>query len=144
MNRVYDALPPESRTGRVQLLVPDLSMPASPRRRLASLPLIGAAVTGLTGDSSSKEGGGGGGGDSSGHSVAAMSPRDVQRMLQAKGPPAVALHLAATGDQGFGRRLRLSFPILQQVCGCVQANLLFLLAATSALGCSNKDDMDNL
>lgn len=30
-------------------------------------------------------------------------------------PPSVALHLAATGDQGFGRRLRLAFPLLKQV-----------------------------
>lgn len=54
---MYDALPPESRTARCQLLVP--ARPA---------PNLGAAV-----------------------------------------------HLAATGDQGFGRRLRLAFPLLKQV-----------------------------
>ncbi len=61
VNRIYDALPPESRVGRVQLLVP---------------------------------------GDGAPHTAQ---------------PPACAIHLAATGDQGFGRRLRLAFPLLKQV-----------------------------
>lgn len=53
MERVYNALPPESRTGRVQLLLPD-------------------------------------------------------------GYSAGVVHLAATGDQGWGRRLRLGWPMMQQ------------------------------
>lgn len=57
VERVYNALPPESRQGRVQLLVPN------------------------------------------GHSAGVV-------------------HLAATGDQGFGRRLRLGWPMMQQVRTC--------------------------
>jgi hypothetical protein len=57
VRRIWDALPPESRIGRVRLMVP---------------------------------------------------PRDPPRLTG-------ALHLAATGDHGFERRLRLGAPLLAQV-----------------------------
>ncbi|KAF8057852.1 GAMMACAL1 [Scenedesmus sp. PABB004] len=77
VNRIYDALPEESRVGRVQLLVPAPGAPRGGAARAAPLfeqPHTSAAV----------------------------------------------LHLAATGDHGFARRLRLGGPLLQQgVCQLV-------------------------
>eukprot|EP00197_Chlamydomonas_leiostraca_P007037 CAMPEP_0202860166 /NCGR_PEP_ID=MMETSP1391-20130828/1990_1 /ASSEMBLY_ACC=CAM_ASM_000867 /TAXON_ID=1034604 /ORGANISM="Chlamydomonas leiostraca, Strain SAG 11-49" /LENGTH=577 /DNA_ID=CAMNT_0049539305 /DNA_START=86 /DNA_END=1816 /DNA_ORIENTATION=- len=94
VRRVYDALPPESRTGRVQFLVP--TGPAVARRPRT---LAGA-------------GSGGGGGDgAAGSSSSGSGGRAVQGAAR---PPSAAIHLAATGDQGFGRRLRLSFPLIHQ------------------------------
>eukprot|EP00882_Tetradesmus_deserticola_P008693 GHRQ01009166.1.p1 GENE.GHRQ01009166.1~~GHRQ01009166.1.p1 ORF type:complete len:197 (+),score=70.66 GHRQ01009166.1:387-977(+) len=73
--RIYDALPPESRTGRVQLLMPAAGWGAT-QLQAGSAPLFSSRHT-----------------------------------------PAAVLHLAATGDHGFSRRLRLGAPLLQQVGG---------------------------
>jgi len=73
--RMYDALPPESRMGRVQLMVPDVR---------------------------------------SGSKTGNISSNGAGSAL------GCALHLAATGDQGFSRRLRLARPLLQQgICSLV-------------------------
>lgn len=79
VRRIYDALPQESRSGRVQLLAP-------------------------TGPPSWRSAAGG---------------SEQQAAAPSLGPPgsAAVLHLAATGDHGFGRRLRLGGPLLQQVRG---------------------------
>jgi hypothetical protein len=73
VNRIYDALPLESRTGRVQLL----------------MPAAGLGATQLQADS--------------------------EPLFSKRHTPAAVLHLAATGDHGFSRRLRLGAPLLQQV-----------------------------
>lgn len=75
VDRVYDALPPESRIGRVRLLVPARNTSAT-----------------------------GGGSSAPGHP-------DMPSITS----PAAVIHLAATGDQGFGRRLHLAFPLLKHV-----------------------------
>ncbi|WIA35890.1 hypothetical protein OEZ86_004271 [Tetradesmus obliquus] len=78
VNRIYDALPAESRRGRVQLLMP-------------------AAGLGAT-----------------------QLQRGIQPLFSGRHTPAAVLHLAATGDHGFSRRLRLAAPLLQQgVCQLV-------------------------
>lgn len=78
VNRIFDALPPESRTGRVQLLMPAAGLGAT-QLQAGSQPLFSRRHT-----------------------------------------PAAVLHLAATGDHGFSRRLRLGAPLLQQgVCQLV-------------------------
>ena len=41
--------------------------------------------------------------------------RGSQPLFSARHTPAAVLHLAATGDHGFSRRLRLAAPLLQQV-----------------------------
>jgi hypothetical protein len=76
VNRIYDALPMESRTGRVQLLMPAAGLGAT-QLQAGSEPLFSKHHT-----------------------------------------PAAVLHLAATGDHGFSRRLRLGAPLLQQVRMC--------------------------
>jgi hypothetical protein len=73
VNRIYDALPLESRTGRVQMLMPAAGLGAT-QLQAGSEPLFSKRHT-----------------------------------------PAAVLHLAATGDHGFSRRLRLGAPLLQQV-----------------------------
>ncbi len=86
MSRVYDALPEESRTARVQLLVPSSSSSSS-----ASSSAAGGAQQG-----------------------AGMR---AGRLAGCRRPPSGVVHLAGTGDQGFSRRLRLSFPLIKQARG---------------------------
>jgi hypothetical protein len=40
---------------------------------------------------------------------------DSEPLFSKRHTPAAVLHLAATGDHGFSRRLRLGAPLLQQV-----------------------------
>ncbi|KXZ50280.1 hypothetical protein GPECTOR_17g919 [Gonium pectorale] len=83
LQRVYDALPPESRTGRVQLLMPSSLRDFEPLQQRDDAAKSGS----LRGQGASAQGG-------------------------VDGPGAV-VHLAATGDQTFGRRLRLGAPLLK-------------------------------
>lgn len=118
VRRIYDALPLESRTGRVQLLLPD-GPPSS--------------STSSSGSNSGSSSGGGvitshlpPGGISSSrrrrHTMFTTSSSSGSRLgddsaLFGDGGclNAAVLHLAATGDQGFGRRLKLGGPLLAQV-----------------------------
>jgi hypothetical protein len=179
--RVYDALPPESRTGRVQLLLPAgrvfpyVAKPAAGpsvaqggERDDAGGVLwngggahaaIAAALRAVTsrqhrGANSNSQGGKGGEAPSRDYSSSHQSGQQHHHThhhnnhQQVTGPPSshssvithqpqhptatldtsllhqpnqqdrqalgAAIHLAATGDQGFGRRLRLAFPLLSK------------------------------
>lgn len=95
---VFNALPPESRTGRVQLLVParlrEFS-PLHPQQQHAGAS-AGAGAPAGTGQPQQQQ---------QQHPVPAF----------AASAPACVVHLAATGDQTFSRRLRLGFPLLSDV-----------------------------
>jgi hypothetical protein len=107
VRRIYDALPPESRTGRVQLLLPDgppnSSSSSSSGIITSRLPLGGGSRQRFSLSSSS--------------SSSSSSRRLDDSALFGDGGcvDAAVLHLAATGDQGFGRRLKLGGPLLAQV-----------------------------
>ena len=106
--RIYDALPLESRTGRVQLLVPQQLQP------FASDPLLGSgrsssmdAAAELDAAAAIAVAGRQGMGSGKGHSAATAG--------RSAGGPACVVHLAATGDHTFSRRLKLGFPLLSDV-----------------------------
>lgn len=73
--RIFDALPPESRSGRVQLLIPAGGLSAS----------------------------------------SAASTAGVAPLFDDQHTSAAVVHLAATGDHSFSRRIRLAAPLLKQV-----------------------------
>ncbi|KAG2425973.1 hypothetical protein HXX76_013344 [Chlamydomonas incerta] len=150
LQRVYDALPPESRTGRVQLLIPAKMRPFHPLLQPGQDPLLQPPPAG---------GSGGGSwqqhhhlqqqqqsqqqhsfmpydqwrGDSAGAAAvadalhwqrgpgtAAAAAAAAAAAKSAADAPACVIHLAATGDQTFGRRLRLGFPLLKDnICSLV-------------------------
>lgn len=108
MERIYNALPPESRTGRVQLLLPANLQPFDPTALLpAGGPGAPPPPPSVLVPAHGPPGIHGGGA----HEAEAWSGGD-RGVPQG---PACALHLAATGDQTFGRRLRLGFPLLKDV-----------------------------
>ena len=86
---MYSMLPPESRQGRVQLLVPDQDMPQATKE-------------------------------------AHDKPQAAQAGCNPHGGGSLGctIHLAATGDHGFRRRLRLGFPLLKHVSCCFLPLLL--------------------
>ncbi|GLI69895.1 hypothetical protein VaNZ11_014551 [Volvox africanus] len=119
LQRVFDALPPESRTGRVQLLMPahlkpfnpspaaqsSIATKHNPMHNFTAAEFSGAAAAG------------------SADSVAgahSLYPSHAAARAKSADAPACVVHLAATGDQTFGRRLRLGFPLLKDnVCALV-------------------------
>jgi len=128
VRRIYDALPLESRTGRVQLLLPDGPPNSSSSSRgviTSRLPAGGNSSSQqqysiLRSTSSSTAAAGYASSDSSSvinSSSSSSSRRGDDSALFGDGGcvSAAVLHLAATGDQGFGRRLKLGGPLLAQV-----------------------------
>ncbi|GLC41459.1 hypothetical protein PLESTM_001198100 [Pleodorina starrii] len=115
LQRVFDALPPESRTGRVQLLMPAHLQPFQPRSETPSSSRAvsddeATAVAAAAAEPSS----------ASAAAPAGSGPGPHQRQRGVVDAPACVVHLAATGDQTFGRRLRLGFPLLKDnVCSLV-------------------------
>ncbi len=105
MERIYNALPPESRTGRVQLLLPANLQAFDPTALSSAPPPPPPPLLPPAPGPPGLHGGGGG-------EVDAWGAGGVRGVPQG---PACALHLAATGDQTFGRRLRLGFPLLKDV-----------------------------
>ncbi|GIL81836.1 hypothetical protein Vretimale_1426 [Volvox reticuliferus] len=119
LQRVFDALPQESRTGRVQLLMPAHLKPFEPSSAAhSSTTSKRNALHKLTSPESSGGVFAGRAGSVAGehssypyHAAGGVKPADA---------PACVVHLAATGDQTFGRRLRLAFPLLKDnVCALV-------------------------
>jgi hypothetical protein len=116
VGRIYDALPAESRTGRVRMLVPDAQgSPVRGARGVGSHhPLHAIPPAAEYHPSAAKPE----------QSCVQPHPRAHARLLGQRGTSqaakdtngGVVIHLAATGDQGFSRRLRLSFPMLRQAC----------------------------
>ena len=118
LHRVYDALPPESRTAYVQLMVPEPRFNAgNGAQQAATLPSTLSTLSSLRPPS-----------------LASSSQLQQQRWkaeeeesamaLLGEGGPSCALFLAATGDQGYARRMKLGLPLLKQVwlvrnCGSV-------------------------
>lgn len=102
VRRIYDALPQKSRTGRVQLLLPD----GLPSHSSSSSSGVITSRLPLGGSSRQRVG-----------SSSSSSHRADGSVLFGDGGcvSAAVLHLAATGDQGFGRRLKLGGPLLSQV-----------------------------
>ena len=146
LQRVYDALPPESRTGRVQLLIPAKMRPFHPLLQPGQDPLLQPPPAGSSGSTNSSGTGGDWQhaqhlqqqqpsfmpygewkGDSAGAAAAAdafhrqggagtaAAAAAVAAARSTADAPACVVHLAATGDQTFGRRLRLGFPLLKDV-----------------------------
>ncbi|GFH16315.1 uncharacterized protein HaLaN_12709 [Haematococcus lacustris] len=90
--RVYDALPPESRTARVQWLLPANAAPGTS---------FGSSFRLNNPDPRPA------------HATKHRMPDAASAAGRTPGL-AAAVHLAGTGDQTFGRRLRLGLPLLNQ------------------------------
>lgn len=118
LHRVYDALPPESRTAYVQLMVPEPRFNAgNGAQQAATLPstlsTLSSLRTPLLASSSQLQ-----------QQRWKEEEEEAAMALLGKGGPSCALFLAATGDQGYARRMKLGLPLLKQVwlvgkCGCV-------------------------
>ncbi|GFR48319.1 hypothetical protein Agub_g10201 [Astrephomene gubernaculifera] len=135
LQRVFDALPPESRTGRVQLLVPAHIRPFRSETSISGLE-EGAALPYFPStpqqihhhqQQSRLRWPGLGSADATAqeqqllqqHLYAGTAAAAATASAVAEGPACV-VHLAATGDQTFGRRLRLGFPLLKDnICTLV-------------------------
>ncbi|KAG2499676.1 hypothetical protein HYH03_002611 [Edaphochlamys debaryana] len=124
LQRVFDALPPESRTGRVQLLMPAHLQPfrAPPVDEAPPLSPASAALVQQRDEQRAQEQH-----DRDRGPHGAFSEPQRSGLVSAVGAagsgpegPACAIHLAATGDQTFGRRVRLGFPLLKDnICSLV-------------------------
>jgi hypothetical protein len=129
LQRVYDALPLESRTGRVQLLMPATLKPFLPDEAPphngdlgtsapASGPRLGSLAAAAAERGSDGLAAAAAEGAASSHATSHCQPPMGSAAASRPAPldaPACVIHLAATGDQTFGRRLRLGFPLLQDV-----------------------------
>lgn len=123
MHRVYDALPPESRTAYVQLMVPEPRFNAgNGAQQVATLPstlsTLSSLRTPLLASSSQLQQ----------QQRWKEEEEEAAMALLGKGGPSCALFLAATGDQGYARRMKLGLPLLKQVrldgkCGGVRKDV---------------------